>query len=487
MSQRPIRFTDVSFTDGQSAVWFGAMTTPMALAAASSIARARPAAIEVASPATLCQCLAHGEDPWQRIELLRERCAPVPLRATIALLTEHGRCGTDVLSTEVATQWLRELAQRGVSEVLLVDPLLQIERIAPLLRAATALSMTAIGALPFVADALRSDDFYRMQAAALVAAGAARVMLRDESGVLTPERMATLIPALCAGLGATPLDMHLRCQTALGPLNALEAVRFGGDGLDTAFAPLANGASVPALGTLVKALRTLGQTVNEPDMDGAAAANRQLSDIADRHGFASALPWVFDLAPYAHQLPGEVAAVAMQRLAASARLRELHAFADECARVRAELGTPPMLAPFARAIAEQALSHFEGAPRYAELRPGVRRALQQLYGAAPGPIDAGLLKRLGTLSPPQPQGLAALRAANAGATDAALVLAQVCGVAPQAQPRPTAREALQEAVHDLATTPEEVLWWGLLSRGVRYAELNVQGPGVAIRLRGSKE
>jgi oxaloacetate decarboxylase alpha subunit len=39
------------------------------------------------------------------------------------MLTEHGRRGADVLSTDLATLWLRELAQRGVSEVVLIDPL----------------------------------------------------------------------------------------------------------------------------------------------------------------------------------------------------------------------------------------------------------------------------------------------------------------------------------------------------------------------------
>jgi len=103
MSQPELRYTDVSLTDGQSARWAGAMTTPMMLAAASRLAAARPAAIEVVSPATLRQCVARGENPWQRIELLRERCPDVALRASIALLTEHGRRGADVISTEVAT------------------------------------------------------------------------------------------------------------------------------------------------------------------------------------------------------------------------------------------------------------------------------------------------------------------------------------------------------------------------------------------------
>ena len=144
------RFTDVSLTDGQGARWAGALTTPMALAVASRLVAARPAAIEVASPATLQQCVARGEDPWQRIALLRERCGGVRLRAAMALLTEHGQRGADAISTDVATLWLRELQQRGVTEVVLIDPLLDVERMSPVLQEARKLGLTAIAALPFV-------------------------------------------------------------------------------------------------------------------------------------------------------------------------------------------------------------------------------------------------------------------------------------------------------------------------------------------------
>lgn len=476
------RYTDVSLTDGQSARWAGAMTTPMMLAVATRLAATGPAAIEIASPATLQQCVARGENPWQRIELLRERCPGVALRAALSLLTEHGKRGADVISTEVATLWMRELAQRGVSEILLIDPLLAIERIAPVLKTARALGLTTIAALPFTQEC--SDDALRAQAAALAGAGATRVMLRDEAGLLTTDRLATLLPALRAGLGATPLDLHLRCQTALGPMVALEAVRIGIDGLDTAFAPLANGASAPALGTLLKSLRLLavGAPAGEQRLHAIGEADRLLAELADRHGFEAARAWVFDLAPYAHQLPGEVAAQFMQRLAELGLAHKLHAFANECARVRSDIGAPPMLAPFARPIAEQALLHLQGMPRYAELRPGVRRALQQVYGAANGTVDARLLQRVGALPKAPAESVAAPHAAYPEAGDAALVLAQTCGVAPEALPAPAPAEALRY----VSTTPADALLAGLATRAARYAQLGVQGPGVAIQLQGTE-
>jgi oxaloacetate decarboxylase alpha subunit len=484
MSERTLRYTDVSLTDGQSARWSGAMTTPMMLAVASRVAAARPAAIEVASTATLKQCLRRSEDPWQRIELLRERCSDVALRAAVALLTEHGKHGADVISTEVATLWLRELARRGVSEIVLMDPLLEIARIAPVLKEAKALGLTTIAALPLAPETTRSDDDLRAQATALAGAGATRVMLRDEAGLLTADRLITLLPALREGLGATPLDLHLRCQTALGPMVALEAIRIGIDGIDTAFAPLANGASVPALGTLLKSLRmlNLGTTIDEQTLHAVRQADRLLAELADCHGFAPARAWVLDLAPYVHQLPGDVAATFMQRLAASGLLHKLHAFANECARVRSDIGSPPMLAPFAQPIAEQALLHLQGGPRYAELRPGVRRAAQQAYGETSGVVDARLAQRIGAVPKTQAPSAASLHAAFPEASDAALVLAQVCGVAPEALPAPASPDALRY----VSATPADALLAGLTARAARYALLGVQGPGVAIQLQGTE-
>lgn len=376
-----------------------------------------------------------------------------------------------------------ELAQRGVSELLL-NPLMDVERMAPLLRAATGFGLTAIAALPFTEDATRADELLRAQAAALVASGAARVMLRDEAGLLTLDRLVALLPALRVGLGATPLDLHLRCQTALGPLVALEAIRIGIDGLDTAFAPLANGASVPALGTLLKSLHLLGLVApgSAPDLPAVAEVNRRLAELADRHGFPAVRPWVFDLAPFAHQLPGELAAEFMQRLATLGLAPKLHAFANECALVRSELGEPPMLSPFARPIAEQALLHLQGTPLYTELHPGVRRALQQVCGQAPGAVDTRLAQRVGRLATIPARSLQALHAAHTGASDAALVLAQVCGIEPLALPSAAPPESL---CYD-AVTPIDALIAGLTARATRYAQLSVLGPDVAIHLQGTQ-
>lgn len=69
MSTHQLAFTDSSLTDGQMAVWGGALDTSMMLAPAGGLSASGLAAIEILSPAVLDACLARGENPLQRLEL----------------------------------------------------------------------------------------------------------------------------------------------------------------------------------------------------------------------------------------------------------------------------------------------------------------------------------------------------------------------------------------------------------------------------------
>jgi oxaloacetate decarboxylase alpha subunit len=274
-------------------------------------------------------------------------------------------------------------------------------------------------------------------------------------------------------LGDVPLDLHTRCQTALGPWLALEAAGLGIATIDTALPCLANGASLPALPLLLRSLARLGIDAATVSARSLTAANDTLAAIADQQGLPAALPWVFDLAPFAHQLPGEVAARCMAQLRERGEWPRVHAFAAECAAVRADMGSPPMVAPFALAIAEQAMAHFRGEARYESLRPVLRRLLQGVYGTPPGTLHRGLQRRVGRLEsePAMPD--------QASQAAPQTLLALVAGVDVHHVPGHANLAALR---YD-AVTPPVALARGLLQRASRYALLAAAGAGVDIRLQ----
>ena len=457
---------DVSLSDGQTAAWGGAANSAMLLATMNSLGHARLGAIEVLSPAVIAQCISRDENPLQRVAALRERANGTPLRATVNLLPAHGHL--DVLAGEALDTWLRLLAKSGISEVVLIDPLLDLSRLGNAVQKAQVHGLTAIAALPYVDDPEHCDAYYSACAARLVLTGAQRIMLRDEAGLLHCDRLPGLLAALRSGVDGKPLDLHTRCHTGLGPQVALEAIRLGIDRLDAALPAVANGASVPSLALLIRSAALLELPLQAPDQDRIKEAQAQLAAVADQEGFAESPPWAFDLSPYEHQLPGEIAAESLQALRERGRLADLFEFSRECTRIRQELGNPPMLQPFAQAIARQALEHLDASPRFSTLQPALRRWLQGCYG----PINTSLLsvqQRIGAVVHPD-------RPANLPSSEEALA-ALVCGC--------PALPPLQK-LHYEVRTPEQALTHGLLQRWPDYSVLSVTGPGLSIHLEHSK-
>lgn len=456
---------DVSLSDGQTAVWGAAASTAMLLGTMNSLGHARLAAIEVLNPAVIAQCISREENPLQRVAALRERANGTPLRATVNLLATHGYI--DVLSGEALDTWLRMLARHGICEVVLIDPQLDFQRLDSAVQMALANGLTVIVALPYVDDHEHSNAHYSAFAARLAQTGAQRIMLRDEAGLLHVDRLPGLLSALRDGLDGTPLDLHTRCHTGLGPQVALEAIRLGIERLDAALPCVANGASTPALPLLVRSAALLELPLQAPDPDRIKEAEAQFAAVADQQGFPESQPWAFDLAPYEHQLPGEIAADAMQALRLRGRLADLFEFSRECTRIRQELGNPPMLPPFAQAITRQALEHLDAEPRYATLQPALRHWLQGCYG----PIDTSLTslqQRIGAVATP-------CRPINLSTDDALAALICGCPVLPP----------FQKLYYEIRT-PEQALTQGLLQRWAGYTALSVTGPGLSIHLEHSK-
>jgi oxaloacetate decarboxylase alpha subunit len=477
MTVKQLRINDVSLTDGQSSVWGGGMTSAMRLYAINQFENTGLAAIEVGSSETIMQGVARDDNPWQSLEMMRYQIQTVPFRVTLSLLTEHGLAGADILTGSVLEHLVAELANRNVSQIVFIEPLLRKELLVTAFKAAAANGVIGIAALPYSSEDGVSDEEYVKRATDMIALGAGRLMLRDESGVLTPDRLASLVPALQEALGETPLILHTRCTTGLGPLVAVQAVKLGVCELDTAVSALANGGSAPSSTTLLDSLAALDIEVDGPDREVLEDANSALADIASCEEFDAADPWGFELAQYVHQLPGSVASWALQQLKVQGFRGALFDFAHECARVREDIGSPPVIAPFARGIAEQALLNLADQQRYSRIRPLVRRALQGVYGQTSGEVNSELLDRVGMVDTPAPSSWEDICAGNPGANRAQLIAMQVAG-------RPVQRLAAPVTVDQKiygVKTPAEVLVEGLKQYVGTFGTIRVTGPGVDIQ------
>ncbi len=94
---------------------------------------------------------------------------------------------------------------------------------------------------------LHTDEFFADRAREMAGwEGVKRIYVEDAPGVLTPERAATLLPALQAATPGVELELHVHNTTGLAPLVYMEGIRAGIEYIHTCSLPLANGPSLPS-------------------------------------------------------------------------------------------------------------------------------------------------------------------------------------------------------------------------------------------------
>jgi oxaloacetate decarboxylase alpha subunit len=260
-------------------------------------------------------------------------------------------------------------------------------------RAAKKVGLYTAGGVVYTVSPIHTDDYYARKTRELVALGVDAVYIKDPSGLLTPERGATLVPAIKTACGALPLHLHSHCLTGLAPYTALRAIELGIDVVHTATSTLANGASHPATENFVQNARRSGFTI-PVDLAPVAEVAEQLRYIVRREDKPVGEIAEHDAFHYEHQMPGGMISNLKSQLTTLGIAHRLPEVLEESARVRCELGYPIIVSPFAQFVMTQAVLNVMGKERYVTVPDEVRKYVLGYYGEIAGPIDPNLYDRI---------------------------------------------------------------------------------------------
>jgi oxaloacetate decarboxylase alpha subunit len=183
--------------------------------------------------------------------------------------------------------------------------------------------------------------------------------------------------------------------------SGLEAARGGAELIACAVYPVALTVYRVSGEAMASALAGLGL---DPGVD--VGALWRASDVVDEHiGDEPVTPLAPRIAVRAaeHRVPpGLVAALDshLRALAAGDRVDEV---LQELARIREEVGWPPLAAPIGQILGSQALLHVLSAARYQTVVDELRALLEGRYGSPPGPIDPAVLRAVALVSDGSPK------------------------------------------------------------------------------------
>jgi oxaloacetate decarboxylase alpha subunit len=412
---KEIRMIDQTFRDAHQSLWAFRMTTAMMLAVAEQMDRIGFESIDLMGPGHIDVGVRHlKENPFEKVRLLRRKITNTPM---IFVIRSRSGVGFGVAPDDISFLWIERMIANGMRIFRVFDPLLDFEKNFAQFKHAKSLGAYTVGVLPYAHSPIHTDELYVRKAQELIeGADIDAIMLKDAPGLLTPDRVRTLIPALKKVIGNIPLELHTHCTTGLGPLVTLEGVKLGADQVHTSIAPLANGAAQPATQTIVRNLRSMGYAVNVNDglID---EVGEHFSKVAKQEGKPVGQPAEYDGVHFDHQIPGGMISSFKSQLAEAGLSHKLGQVLEECVRVRGEIGWPIMITPFSQYVGTLAVLNVVNGERYRVIPDEIKRYALGYNGKLLAPIEPNVLDRIlnnGSQSippvPPPPEpGLPALR------------------------------------------------------------------------------
>jgi oxaloacetate decarboxylase (Na+ extruding) subunit alpha len=254
-----------------------------------------------------------------------------------------------------------------------------------------------MGALTFTLSAVHTDQFYADLAAKLANSPDIDCFyIKDPGGLMSPERVRTLAPAVKAVIGRKRLEIHAHCTIGYGALSSLAAAELGVAAVHVGIGPLGEGSSLPEATRMVANLREAGHSVDIDD-DRLANVSRYWSRLAAAEGLPPGTPQAFDASFLRHQIAGGVMTTTLRQLEELGLADRFPAVIAETEQVRAELGYPIMVTPFPQMVMSQALMNVIGTRRYGQVSDQVIRYILGKFGRPTQPVapdvEAAILDR----------------------------------------------------------------------------------------------
>jgi oxaloacetate decarboxylase (Na+ extruding) subunit alpha len=480
-----IGLVDTTVRDGHQSLWSAdALTTAMVAEIAPVMDRVGFHAIDFTSSTHMAMAVrTHAEDPWERIRIVRDLMPRTPL----GFITPGMRfMAWERAPIDVMRLALRCVIRNGIRRIWVAESMNDVEtdlRIARVAKEEHA-DEVLVG-LVYSVSPVHTDDYYATRAREIAASSDVDVLnLKDPGGLLTPERVRTLVPALRAAAPSLPLEVHSHCTATMAPLVYLDSARLGASFVCTAVRPLANGTSQPSAEQTLANLRAEGFTV-ELDEDALTEMSAYFTTLATHIGRPIGTAAEYDVSIYRHQLPGGMTSTLRRQLREVGLEDRWDDVVAELPRVREELGWPIMVTPLSQFVGVQAFLNVTTGARYSQIPDEVVKYVLGQYGPPPGELDPGVAATV--LASPKAEefgreehrlDLAEARARYGDALSDEVLLLRMMLPAVQVDAMLAGRRA---AATPPAKNPVVTLIEGLTRRPLR--EITLSAPGVRLRAR----
>ncbi|MCH9005291.1 MAG: sodium-extruding oxaloacetate decarboxylase subunit alpha [Proteobacteria bacterium] len=384
--KKPLGITELVLRDAHQSLLATRMRIDDMLPIAGKLDEIGFWSIESWGGATFDSCIRYlGEDPWERIRLLK---AAMPNTPQQMLLRGQNILGYRHYSDDLVEKFVERCAVNGVDVFRIFDALNDLRNLETAIKATLAVDKHAQGAISYTVSPVHTVDGWVDMGKRLEDMGAHSICIKDMAGLLRPYVAYELVSKLKASVDI-PIHMQCHATTGLSTATYLKATEAGIDNIDTAVSSMSMTYGHSPTESLVALLegtdRDTGLDIKP--IEEIAAYFREVRKKYVK--FEGSLRGV-DSRILVAQVPGGMLTnleIQLREQNASDRIDEV---LEEIPFVREDLGMLPLVTPTSQIVGTQAVINVLSGSRYATITNETAGVLKGEYGKTPLPVNAEL-------------------------------------------------------------------------------------------------
>lgn len=385
----PLRITDTTLRDAHQSLWATRMRTDDMLRIIDVIDNVGYYSLECWGGATFDVCLRFlRENPWERLRLIKAKAKNTPLQM---LLRGQNLVGYRNYADDVVDRFIALACENGIDIFRVFDALNDTRNLEAAIKAVKKHGGHAQGTLCYTISPVHTVEKYVQYAKEQKDLGIDSLCIKDMAGILSPIGAERLVKALIKELDI-PIQLHCHASSGMAMATYVEAVRAGAGAIDCAISSMAGFSSQPPVETMAAIFAETNYSAGL-DIEALEKVAKYFEELAPSRKQSSASQQFIDPGILIHQIPGGMISNFRSQLEMQGALDKLPSVLEEVAKVRQDLGYPPLVTPTSQIVGTQAVMNIISGERYKIVPNEVKEYARGMYGRSPVKISDEYLKK----------------------------------------------------------------------------------------------
>ena len=389
-NKNPLGITELVLRDAHQSLFATRLRIDDMLPIAEKLDQVGFWSIESWGGATFDACIRYlGEDPWERIRLLK---AAMPNTPQQMLFRGQNILGYRHYADDVVTKFVERAATNGVDVFRVFDAMNDMRNLETAIKAVRKVEKHAQGAMSYTVSPVHTIDSWLEMARKIEDLGADSLCIKDMAGLLKPYVAYELITRLKKTV-TIPIHMQCHATTGMSTATYVKAVEAGIDNVDTAVSSMSMTYGHSATESLVAILEETGRNTGL-DINLLEEIASYFREIRKKYAkFEGALKGV-DSRILIAQVPGGMLTNLESQLREQNASERLDEVLEEIPKVRKDLGYIPLVTPTSQIVGSQSVLNVLTGERYSNITKETKGVLKGEYGATPAPINTELQNKV---------------------------------------------------------------------------------------------